>query len=67
MNLHISELGWTEYCVQGVKHLSNHHIVDGLIKKRVTPETATHAIVVEVERVDDELQITSVDTIEVNK
>lgn len=67
MNLHTSELGWTEYCVQGVKHLSNHHIVDGLIKERVTPETATHAIVVEVERIGDKPQITSVDTIEVNK
>ena len=62
--LHTTELGWTEYCVPGFKHLSNHHITeDGLIGKWVIPETATHAIVVEVERVDElELKITSVET-----
>jgi hypothetical protein len=64
MNLHQTELGWTTYCVQGFKYLSNHHVTeDGLIGERVTPETATHAIVVEVERISDlELKIISVET-----
>lgn len=68
MNLHTSEFGWTEYCVQGINSLSNHHYtLDGLIGERVTPETATHAIVVEVERISSKSQISSVNTIEVNK
>jgi hypothetical protein len=64
MDLHTSELGWTTYCVQGLKYLSNHHYTDdGLIGERVTPETATYAIVVEVERISDlELKIISVET-----
>ena len=61
--LHTTELGWTQYCVRGFKHLSNHHITaDGLIGERVTPETATHAIIVEVERVSElELKIIPVE------
>lgn len=62
--LHTSELGWTEYCVTGFNgHLSNHHITtDGLIGERVTPETATHAIIVEVEKIaPGELKIVSVE------
>lgn len=60
MDLHKSEFGWTQYCVRGLEHLSNHHITeDGKIGERVTPETATHAIVVECERVNGALKITS--------
>lgn len=61
--LHTTEFGYTTYSVRGFKHLSNHHITaDGLIGERVTPETATHAIIVEVERVSDvELKIISVE------
>lgn len=60
--LHKTELGWTQYCVKGFKHLSNHHITaDGLIGERVTPETATHAIIVEVEPDGDHLKIVSVE------
>lgn len=61
--LHTTEHGWTQYCVKGFKHLSNHYITaDGLIGERVTPESATHAIIVEVECVSDqELKIISVE------
>lgn len=62
MDLHTSELGWTTYCVQGLANLSNHHYTDdGLIAERVTPDTATHVIIVEVEKDDDRIFISSVE------
>lgn len=58
--LHKSKHGWTTYAVQGFKGLSNHHITDdGLIGLRVTPDDATHAIIVECEEVEGKLTITS--------
>ena len=52
MNYHKTEHGWTTYVIKGRSEdsWSNHHYTaDGLIGERVTEETATHAIVVEIE------------------
>ena len=66
MNLHKTELGWTTYCIiSDTGHPSNfHHTDDGLLDRRVTPDDATRAIVVEVEKIDGELKITSTEVIE---
>lgn len=59
--LHKTEHGWTTYCVMSPRGTpTNHHwkVVNGqeYITERVTPETATHAIIVEAE-VDGEMEI----------
>lgn len=70
MNLHKSELGWTEYVIMSPisGFPTNHHYTkDGLLGKRVTPQDATHAVVVEVERVDETtLKITSTEVRELS-
>lgn len=66
MNLHKTEHGWTTYCIiSPTGNPSNFHYTDnGLLDKRVTPDDATHVIVVEVEKTGDELKITSSEMIE---
>jgi hypothetical protein len=49
MILHKTEFGWTTPCIVTERGTySNHHYTeDGLIGERVTPDSATHFIVVE--------------------
>ena len=56
MNLHKSEFGWTEYVIMSPisGFPTNHHYTkDGLIGKRVTPQDATHVVIIEVESIDE--------------
>lgn len=70
MDLHKTDNGWTEYVIMSPisGFPTNHHYTkDGLLGKRVTPQDATHAVVVEVERVDETtLKITSTEVRELS-
>lgn len=69
MNLHKTELGWTEYVVMSPHSgfPTNHHYKqNGLLGDRVTSSTATHAIIVEAERIDGEFKITSTEVRELS-
>lgn len=56
MDLHKSEFGWTQYVIMNPisGNFANHHYTkDGLIGKRVTPQDATHVVIIEVESIDE--------------